>query len=76
MSEFLFIIPSGWTQLPIGIIDLIPSGISAVQGWVDQGNATELTNALRDAGQLPANQYIIEAKLFNGDMLVVRIGTD
>lgn len=75
MSDFLFIIPEGWTALPVGVIDHIPAGISVVQTWIDTGNVGELTTALHDAEQLSLDQYVIEAKLFNGEMLVVRLAT-
>lgn len=75
MSDFLFILPQGWTQLPAHAIDAIPSGIGTAEMWVDSSNFADLTLALQEAGQLPANQYIEEAKIFNGDILVVRIIT-
>lgn len=75
MSDFLFILPEGWSELPKAAVDAIPAGISAVQMWIDTNNFAELTAALHDCGQLPLNQYLEEAKMFNGEILVARIIT-
>lgn len=75
MSDFLFIIPSGWTEFPVGTIDLIPAGIGSVQSWIDSGSVSLLDEAMRDAGILTdPEKRIVEARLFNGESLVVRFG--
>ena len=73
MSQFLFIIPAGWTQLPQDTMGRIVLGISAVEMWINSHNYADLTTSLREIGTLETNQYLEEARLFNGDMLVVRI---
>ena len=75
MSEFLFIIPSGWTQLPAGTVDQLPDSIGTVQSWIDSGSVSLLDEALHNAGILTdPEQHVVEARLFNGEILVVRFG--
>ena len=74
MAQFLFILPEGWTDLPPGSMDRIVQGATAIQIWIDIGNMSDLTTALYDADLIPRDKSVIEAQLFNGDMLVLRLG--
>ena len=71
MSDFLFIIPEGWTQLSKEATDFV--GASTVQTFADTGNMYDLTAKLQEGGFLLDKQYLIEAKLFNGEILVARL---
>lgn len=74
-SEFLFIIPAGWTQLPAETISQLPDSISAIQSWIDSGSVSLLDEALHNAGLIAdSEQHVVEARLFNGEILVVRFG--
>ena len=71
MSDFLFIIPEGWTQLSKEATDYV--GASSAQILADTGNMYDLTAKLQEGGFLVDKQYLIEAKLFNGEILVARL---
>lgn len=73
MGDFLFILPEGWSELPKEAVDNIPAGLTAIETWISTSNFQDLTTALQESGGLPLTQYVEEAKLFNGEMLVVRI---
>jgi hypothetical protein len=67
MSEFLFIVPAGWTQIPQEIIDLI--GANTIVGWLQASDYISLGTALREAG---GPESISEAIFFNSEILAVR----
>ena len=76
MQDFIFIIPEGWRQFPVGSVDLISQGVSAVQTWSETNNMYDLTSAMREVGLLGPKEYCIESKLFNGEILVARVAID
>jgi hypothetical protein len=67
MSEFLFIIPSGWTRISQEMIDLI--GMSNIEIWMRTNDYHTLGQALRENG---GPESISEAVFFNGEILAVR----
>lgn len=67
MSDFLFVIPEGWTQIPQEIIDQI--GAIQIDGWVKSADYGSLCIALREAG---GPESISEAVFFNSEILAVR----
>lgn len=71
MSEFLFIVPAGWTQINTEYVYQL--GPAAVENYVASG-LTYLEQELINAGALPEGSVIAEARLFNGETLVVRLG--
>jgi hypothetical protein len=71
MSDFLFIIPEGWVQIPEEVISQIGS---LVTDWVNMQNWTELSDALKVQGAIPQDMNVAEAKFFNGEVLVVKLG--
>jgi hypothetical protein len=67
MSDFLFIVPAGWTQISQDIIDQI--GANQILGWVQTSDYGTLGIALREAG---GPESISEAVFFNSEILAVR----
>lgn len=67
MSSFLFIIPSGWTQISQEMIDQI--GVIQIDSWVKMGDFYSLGQALREIG---GPESISEAVFFNAEILAVR----
>lgn len=67
MSEFVFIIPAGWTQISQEIIDQI--GAIQIDNWVKMADYFTLGTALREAG---GPESISEAVFFNSEILAVR----
>ncbi len=67
MSEFVFIIPTGWTQISQEIIDQI--GAIQIDNWVKMADYFTLGTALREAG---GPESISEAVFFNSEILAVR----
>jgi hypothetical protein len=68
MSEFLFVIPTGWTQISQEMIDAV-GGVNVVGGWVQTSDFHTLGQALREAG---GPESISEAVFFNSEILAVR----
>jgi hypothetical protein len=69
MSEFVFVIPEGWTQISEEVISQIGSPIG---DWINIGDMLSLTEALRTYNAFPADIVVTEARFFNGEVLVVR----
>jgi hypothetical protein len=67
MSEFLFIVPPGWTQISQEMIDTI--GANVILGWVQTSDYHTLGQALREIG---GPESISEAVFFNSEILAVR----
>ena len=67
MSEFIFIVPEGWTQISQELIDVI--GASQIAAWVQMADYYSLGVALREAG---GPESISEAIFFNSEILAVR----
>jgi hypothetical protein len=67
MSGFLFIIPSGWTQISQEMIDQI--GANQIDSWVKMADYYSLGQALREIG---GPESISEAVFFNSEILAVR----
>lgn len=76
MSDFLFIAPEGWTTFSPEQLTLLAQPISIVQTWAENGNLFDLTAMMRDAGLLQPNEYLIEGRVFNGEILVARVGAE
>lgn len=76
MNDFTFIAPEDWTPTPDGFVDLIPSGISSVQTWIDTQTWYALEEELHNNDLLPLNHHILEARLFNGEILMLRLAIE
>lgn len=67
MSNFIFIIPEGWTQISQELIDAI--GAIQIDNWVKMADYYSLGQSLRENG---GPEYISEAVFFNAEILAVR----
>lgn len=67
MSDFIFIVPEGWTQISQEMIDQI--GANQILGWVQSSDYGTLGVALREIG---GPESISEAVFFNSEILAVR----
>lgn len=76
MSDFLLVVPEGWTQLDWEFI------ANNVPGMDDGGTRNMINNnaygdmeaALKGAGVLPEAATVAEAKLIDGTYFLVRLG--
>ncbi len=71
MSEFLFIIPAGWTKISTNAIEQIGSSIG---DWLQVNDYNSLSEALIAQNEIAPDMRVWEAKFFNGEVLAVRIG--
>lgn len=76
MSDFLLVIPDGWTDTPAGTLDLIPAGVSGVESWISAQAFHQLEEAMQVNGLLPENHHVLEARIFNGSELVLRLAIE
>lgn len=67
MSNFLFVIPEGWTQISQEMIDQI--GAIQIDNWVKMADYYSVGQALREIG---GPESISEAVFFNSEILAVR----
>lgn len=67
MSEFLFIIPEGWTKISQELIDQI--GANEILSYISIGNYHGLGEALRALG---GPESISDAVFFNSEILAVK----
>lgn len=70
MSEFLMVVPPGWTEIP-NAEEVINNTLGdGAHGAIAQELWWEFTNALDAFGLLPAGQIVTDARLFKtGDPL-------
>lgn len=68
MSEFMFIIPEGWTQISQDVIDSV--GATHIDDLINSGMLGELQQQLF---QYTGIEYINDAKFFNTEVLVVKL---
>ena len=71
MSDFLFILPTGWMQMPEDAVGEIGSSIG---DWLAVNDLASLSDALKAGGYLTEESILVEARLFNGEVLAVRLG--
>lgn len=67
MSNFLLVIPEGWTHISQEMIDQI--GANQIHDWVKMVDYYSLGTALREIG---GPESISEAVFFNSEILAVR----
>jgi len=73
MSEFLFVIPAGWTQLNIdAVTNAVP--MTQMQDYLNTQSWLYLGDDLKNAGLIPQEAYLHEAKMFNAEVFIVRLG--
>ncbi len=75
MSEFVMVIPPSWTRLDLEAACLIPGvSIPAIENWIASQYLEIMATELMNGGVLPVGSIILEAQIFNGEMLLVRLG--
>lgn len=75
MSDFLMIVPEGWTKLDIDACQVIPGvTLATIDSYINSQAFGVLANELINGGILPEGSVIIEAILFNGEIFLVRLG--
>jgi len=76
MSEFLFIIPDGWTKLDWQYITSNLPGMAGpnVASLLQSGAISDIEASLKDGGAIPMDASLVEAKLFNDEVFIVRLG--
>jgi hypothetical protein len=66
MSEFLFIIPEGWTR-----IDIQASGMSAET--IQCSSMQTITEMLRIAGLIGEQDIVNESRVFDGEVFLIKL---
>lgn len=76
MGEFLFIIPEGWTQLDWQYItnNLPNMGGPYVSSLLQAGTLMDIEATLKEGGVIPAESSLVDAKLFNDEVFIVKLG--
>jgi hypothetical protein len=75
MSEFLFVIPAGWTEIDWSIAGASTNlAVAAVEEWCATGNMAVIDEELKVLGLIAPDATVVEAKLFNGEKFVIRLG--
>jgi hypothetical protein len=73
MSDFIFIIPSGWVQLDW--LDLSNNGILTASVANDPAASMfTLDEVLKNYGAIPWDSSLQEIKVFNDEICIVRLG--
>ena len=62
MSDFLMIVPAGWTEAPAGWVG-ITNTPEEVQYWVNQQDWPSIEAILIDHGVVPEGQHVQNARL-------------
>ena len=75
MSEFLLIVPEGWTQLDLDVCQVLPGvTLAALESYIRDQSLVALATELINGGVLPADSVINEAQIINGQIFLVRLG--
>jgi len=72
MSEFLLVIPEGWTQLDWEYIANNVSGMGYQN--VVNGAASDIEELLKTNGIIPVESSLVEFKLIDDTYFLVRLG--
>lgn len=75
MSDFLLVIPEGWTSLDWQFVTNNLDGMSManVNGWIGSGQLESIETPLKGAGLIPADASVVEAKLIDDAYFMVRL---
>ena len=75
MSNFVLVVPEGWTQLDLDVCIQAPGvTLLAIQTYIASLALDTLAIELINGGILPAGSIILEAQVFNGETFLVRLG--
>ena len=76
MSEFLLIVPSGWTSLDWSYLsnNVADLTMTSVLNCIQSNNYSLIEDALKGCGAIPVESSLIEAKLIDDTYFLVRLG--
>lgn len=72
MSDFLVIVPQGWTQLDWEYISNNVANMSAQA--VNNGVLSDIETWLKEGGQIAAESALVDFKLIDNTYFLVRLG--
>lgn len=72
MSDFIFVIPEGWMQVSDEVVNNV--GAASMAGLASSGMFSGLTDVLREQGAIGPEDNIYDAKMFNNEILVIKLG--
>ena len=72
MSEFVLIIPEGWTQLDWEFISNNVANMTSQN--VNGGLLSDVEQWLKDGGQIPVESSLVEFKLIDNTYFMVKLG--
>jgi hypothetical protein len=72
MSDFLLVIPAGWTQLDWEYISNNVANMSSQA--VNTGVISDIEAWLKDGGQIPAESSLVDFKLIDNTYFLVKLG--
>jgi hypothetical protein len=75
MSEFLLIVPEGWTQIDYDSVYAANGDFSEsnVDNWCNTGQYSYIEEGLKASGVIGAEATVVEARRFHNHLLV-RLG--
>ena len=76
MSQFLLVIPEGWTQLDWQYITNNVPNMSgpAVASMIQSGVLSDIEAGLKEAGIIPPEASLVDAKLIDDTYFMVKLG--
>lgn len=74
MSDFLLIIPAGWTQLDWQFVSNNGLSGTSVLNAIVSTNMSDIEAPLKDMGLIPLESSVLEAKLLDDTFFMVRLG--
>ena len=76
MSQFLLVIPEGWTQLDWQYITNNVPNMSgpAVASTIQSGVLSDIEAGLKEAGIIPPEASLVDAKLIDDTYFMVKLG--
>jgi hypothetical protein len=72
MSDFLIVIPAGWTQLDWEYLSNNVHGIDV--NAATSGPISDMETLLKDSGSIPIEASLLEFKLLDNTYFMVRLG--
>jgi len=74
MSNFILVIPEGWTQLDWEYISNNGLDAHSVENALVSSNMADIENPLKQLGLIAESAFVLDAKLFDNTYFMVRLG--
>jgi len=75
MSNFIVIVPDGWTALDYDRIqNVLNVNISSLKDWINASYFLDVDPTLKEDGMVPMDKTIVEMKIIDDSQLWVRLG--